>query len=78
MKFSIAQIGKNRLKKVLIDSKENNPASLCEVLQSDISNIANCYLDDYQIEIEPIQKDDGIIFNIVIKCARIKSYGVLA
>ena len=78
MKFSIAQIGGNRLKKVLIGDKENSPEKLKEVLLSDIQNVANCYLDDISTKIEAIQTDDGVIFNVVIKCKRVKSIGVLA
>lgn len=78
MKFSIAQIGENRLKKVLIGDKENSPEKLKEVLLSDIQNVANCYLDDISTKIEAIQTDDGVIFNVVIKCKRVKSIGVLA
>lgn len=78
MKFTIAQIGKNRLKKVLVGDKENNPEKLKDVLLSDIQNIANCYLDDVSTKVEAIQTDDGVIFNVVIKCKRVKSIGVLA
>ena len=78
MKFSIAQIGENRLKKVLIGDKENSPEKLKEVLLSDIQNVANCYLDDISTKIEAIHTDDGVIFNVVIKCKRVKSIGVLA
>lgn len=78
MKFTIAQIGENRLKKVLVGDKENNPEKLKDVLLSDIQNIANCYLDDVSTKVEAIQTDDGVIFNVVIKCKRVKSIGVLA
>ena len=36
MKVTIAQIGENRLKRVLVDDKENSPEKLCEVLSSDL------------------------------------------
>ncbi len=78
MKFSIAQIGENRLKKVLVADKENNPEKLCDVLSSDILNVAKCYLCDAQTKVTAIQSDDGVIFNVVIKCKRVKSVGVLA
>ena len=78
MKFSIAQIGKNRLKKVLVNDKQNNPESLCEVLKFDIMNVLNCYVDNPNIEIKPLQTDSGIVFDIQIKCSRIKSFGVLS
>lgn len=78
MKFSIAQIGENRLKRVLVEGKQNNPQRLCEVLKSDILDVAKCYLDEAKIEIEPTQSEDGVIFNVVIKCSRVKSFGVLA
>ena len=44
MKFNIAQIGKNRLKKVLIEDREQSPQKLCEVLKSDFFNVAKCYI----------------------------------
>ena len=78
MKFSIAQIGENRLKRVLVDDKQNNPKKLCEVLKSDMLNVLNCYVEDAKIEIEPTQSEEGIIFNIIVVCSRVKSFGVLA
>lgn len=78
MKFSIAQIGQNRLKRVLIEDKQNNPQKLCEVLKSDIKNVADCYVEDANIEIQANQSEEGVVFNIKIKCARVKSFGVLS
>ena len=78
MKFSIAQIGQNRLKKVLINDKQNNPQKLCQVLKSDFKSILDCYLEDSQIEIQAIQCENSVMFEVIIKCSRVKSFGVLA
>ena len=78
MKFSIAQIGENRLKRVLVEDKQNSPQRLCEVLKSDIMNVANCYLDESNVEIQTQQTENDIEFVVVIKCKRVKSFGVLA
>ena len=78
MRFSIAQIGQNRLKRVLINDKQNNPQKVCEVLKSDINAVADSYLENPYIEIESHQTDDGVVFEVIIKCTRVKSLGVLA
>ncbi len=78
MKFSIAQIGENRLKKVLVQDKEQNPEKLKDVLKADIQNVAVCYMDDVSTNVDVLPSDDGVIFNVVIKCKRVKSIGVLA
>lgn len=77
MKFSIAQIGENRLKKVLIADKTQNPEKLKDILATDIQNVAICYMDDVSTNVEAMQTDDGVIFNVLIKCKRVKSIGVL-
>lgn len=77
MKFTIAQIGENRLKRVLVDDRENNPQRLCEVLRSDFLGVSKCYMDEPEIEIEALQSDDGVVFNVKISAKRIKSIGVL-
>mgnify|MGYP002523013513 CR=1 FL=1 len=78
MKFSIAQIGENRLKKVLVQDKEQNPEKLKDVLKSDIQNVAVCYMDDVSTSVDVLPTDDGVTFNVTIKCKRVKSIGVLA
>ena len=78
MKFSIAQRGENRLKKVLVQDKEQNPEKLKDVLKADIQNVAVCYMDDVSTNVDVLPSDDGVIFNVVIKCKRVKSIGVLA
>ena len=78
MKFSIAQIGENRLKKVLVQDKEQNPEKLKDVLKADIQNVAVCYMDDVSTNVDVLPSDDGVIFNVVIKCKRVKSIGVFA
>ena len=79
MKFTIAQIGENRLKKVLIEDKQNNPEKMCEVLKSDIYNVAKCYIEQPVVTVEAKQgENDEINFDIVIKSNRIKAIGVLA
>lgn len=78
MKFSIAQIGENRLKRVLVEDKQNNPQRLCDVLKSDIKNVLDCYVENSQVEIQSYQSEEGVTFAVTIKCTRVKSFGVLA
>lgn len=78
MKFSIAQIGENRLKRVLVEDKQNNPQKLCEVLKSDFKNVVDCYVEDAVIEIQPSQSEEGVVFDVIIRCTRVKSFGVLS
>ncbi len=77
MKVTIAQIGENRLKRVLVDDKENSPEKLCEVLSSDFKNVCNCYMDEPSVDVSADITDDGIEFNVHINAKRIKSIGVL-
>ena len=77
MKFNIAQIGENRLKKVLIDDREQSPEKLCEVLKSDIKNVAICYMENPSVSIETFDENDDIIFLVKVSTKRIKSIGVL-
>ena len=77
MKFNIAQIGENRLKKVLIDDREQSPEKLCEVLKSDIKNVAKSYMENPSINIETFDENDDIVFLIKVSTKRIKSIGVL-
>ena len=78
MKVTIAQIGENRLKRVLVVDKENSPEKLCEVLSSDIKNVCDCYMDEPRVEITADITDDGIEFNAHILAKRVKSIGVLS
>lgn len=78
MKFSIAQIGENRLKKVLVGNKENSPEKLTNVLKSDFTNVAICYMEDPSVQVEALQCDEGVVFNVKIIAKRVKSVGVLS
>ncbi len=78
MKFTIAQIGKNRLKKVLVDDREQDPEKLCDVLKSDFLRISKCYMEQPEIFVEVKESDDEILFNITLKTRRVKSIGVLS
>ncbi len=77
MKVTIAQIGENRLKRVLVDDKENSPEKLCEVLSSDIKNVCDCYMDEPKVNVVADITDDGVEFAVMIKAKRVKSIGVL-
>lgn len=77
MKFNIAQIGENRLKKVLIDDREQSPEKLCDVLKSDIKNVAKSYMENPNISIETFDENEDIIFLVKVSTKRIKSIGVL-
>ena len=77
MKFNIAQIGKNRLKRVLIDDREQSPQKLCEVLKSDFFNVAKCYMEEPTLDIQTFEEDEDVIFVVKVSTKRIKSMGVL-
>lgn len=77
LKVTIAQIGENRLKRVLVDDKENSPEKLCEVLSSDFKNVCECYMDEPNVVITADITDDGIEFYAHITAKRVKSIGVL-
>lgn len=52
---------------------------MCEVLKSDIYNVAKCYMEQPVVTVEAKQgENDEINFDIVIKSNRIKAIGVLA
>ena len=77
MKFNIAQIGQNRLKKVLIEDREQSPEKLCEVLKSDITNVVKCYMENPSCDIQTLEDEEDIVFLVKISTKRIKSIGVL-
>ena len=77
MKFNIAQIGKNRLKRVLIDDRDQSPQKLCEVLKSDLFNVAKCYMEEPSLDIESYEENEDVIFVVKISTKRIKSMAIL-
>ena len=77
MKFTIAQIGQNRLKKVLMEDREQSPEKLCNVLQSDFLNVASSYMEQPEVKIETYEDEEDIVFAVKISTKRIKSVGVL-
>ena len=77
MKFTIAQIGANRLAKVLVGEKNQDPKLICNAIKSDISNILESYLDDFEISIDAYNKDKDIIFEIIVNAKRVKNFGTL-
>lgn len=78
MKFSIAQIGENRLKRVLIEDRNNGPEKLCEVLKSDFMKVLSCYVEKPQVDIELLDSEEGVVFDVSVRCERVKSFGVLS
>ena len=77
MKFNIAQIGKNRLKRVLVNDREQNPQKLCEILESDFSNVSKCYMEEPMVKVDVVDNEDEISFFVKITTHRIKTIGVL-
>lgn len=78
MKFTLAQIGENRLKKVLVEDKGISPERVCEILKNEFLKITKDYLENPQIEIYAEGIDENIVFDVQIKCSRVKVFGVLA
>ena len=77
MKFTIAQIGTNRLQKVLITNKGQDPSQIINALKSDLQKVLDSYLDDFEIDISTSQTNSITQFDIVVLAKRIKSFGTL-
>ena len=77
MKFTIAQIGANRLQKVLLTNKGQSPEQIVNALKSDIEGVLDSYLDDFVVFIDAKQVEEEIVFDINVKAKRIKSFGTL-
>lgn len=77
MKFTIAQIGTNRLQKVLLTSKGQDPNVIIEALKYDIKKVLDSYMDDFCIDIDVNQTQESVFFDIKVKTNRIKSFGTL-
>ncbi|MBQ3494596.1 MAG: hypothetical protein IJA69_04190 [Clostridia bacterium] len=77
MKFTIAQIGANRLEKVLLYEKGQDPKQIINALKSDITGLLSSYLDDFEVEITAGQTEDSVCFNINVIAKRVKSFGTL-
>ncbi len=78
MKYNVAEIGKNRLQKVLTENNTFNAEVLCNVLKSEFLNIAKSYLDQVEIVCECEPSDDDICFFVSIACKRVKSFGYIS
>ena len=77
MKFTIAQIGTNRLQKVLLTNKGQDPLQIINALKSDLQKILESYLDDFEIDILATQENEITKFDIDVFAKRIKSFGTL-
>ena len=77
MKFTIAQIGTNRLQKVLLTNKGQDPSQIINALKSDLQKVLDSYLDDFEIDISTSQTNSITQFDIVVLAKRIKSFGTL-
>ena len=77
MKFTIAQIGANRLQKVLMSEKKQEPKQVVGVIKSDIENVLSSYLDDFEVKISAGQTENEICFDISVIAKRMKSFGTL-
>ena len=77
MKFTIAQIGTNRLQKVLLTNKGQDPSQIINALKSDLQKVLDSYLDDFEIDILATQENEITQFDIVVLAKRIKSFGTL-
>ena len=77
MKFTIAQIGTNRLQKVLLTNKGQDPSQIINALKSDLQKILESYLDDFEIDISTSKTNSITQFDIVVLAKRIKSFGTL-
>ena len=77
MKFTIAQIGANRLQKVLLTNKGQSPEQILSALKSDMERVLESYLDDFVISIDAKQIGEETQFDICVKAKRIKNFGTL-
>lgn len=77
MKFTIAQIGKNRLERVLVSNKESDPNKILSALEYDVRKLLENYMEAFDIKIEASQEDNIFNFDISVKAERIKSFGTL-
>ena len=77
MKFTIAQIGTNRLQKVLLTNKGQDPNVIVEALKCDIKKVLESYMDDFCVDIQANQIQESVVFDIKVKANRIKSFGTL-
>ena len=77
MKFTIAQIGANRLEKVLLTNKGQDPKQILLALKSDIENVLESYLDDFVVTIDSNQEHEIVNFEINVQAKRVKSFGTL-
>ena len=77
MKFTIAQIGTNRLEKVLLSNKHQDPKLIIDAMKSDIERVLSSYLDDFSVVIEVGQNQENTNFDISVCAKRIKSFGTL-
>lgn len=77
MKFTIAQIGTNRLQKVLLTNKGQDPNVIIEALKHDIKKVLDSYMDDFCVDIKANQIEESMLFDIKVRANRIKSFGTL-
>ena len=77
MKFTIAQIGTNRLQKVLVGNKESDPNKILSALEYDIKKLLENYMEVFDIKIQASQQDNLFNFDIFVRAERIKTFGTL-
>lgn len=77
MKFSIAEIGKNRLQRVLIGGKQEDPKRVVEALKSDLRFVLDSYVEDYDINVVACQNEGSVMFKIEVEAKILKTFGTL-
>ena len=73
---TIADLKANRLEKVLVKDKSENPAKMAQVLKSDLLILLNNYCDVEDIDINFDIGLNGYEIQILAKASRLKSFGV--
>ena len=78
MSYTIAQIGTNRLEKVLNSAKEQDIKKLLNLLKSDIKSVLESYavvLGDVEIEVD--EEQSNILIVMQSKLERFKTFGTI-
>ena len=75
--FTIADIGRKRLEKVLVKDKTEDPKRLAEILKSDVLNLLQNYMEVENLNVNFNVGLDGYKFSIDVEAKRIKVFGIL-
>ena len=78
MAYTIAQIGKNRLERVLNSTREQDIKKLLNLLKSDIKTVLESYaIVSGDVEIEIDEEQSEIVITMQSKLERFKTFGTI-